>query len=339
VIAVVATDVGAWRVVRPVVGELRRRGETSSLMLAEPAASYAAREGLAYDRLDQVGLEARARSVLGVEPSILLLGTSVSDVVERTLARQARHRLPTIGVLDAMLFVERRFGPDLAELPDLVACPDAETAERLRRAGAQADQLVVTGNPVLEEIGSSSHQTGSWGERRTDILFVSQPVTELGRSWQPFSIDERESLDHLLGALESLEHLAPAGFRVRVRWHPVQRAEQLPRAPQNVQLVVDDDDDRLRSAARARIVVGLSSTLLTEARMLPRSAIAYLPGPYWDHEMVYPPHQGVRAARSRESLRAYLAEALVTEPEPAPTRFHGGAAVRVADLLLTASPF
>jgi hypothetical protein len=103
--------------------------------------------------------------------------------------------------------------------------------------------------------------------------------------------------------------------------------------------VVDDDDDRLRSAARARIVVGLSSTLLTEARMLPRSAIAYLPGPYWDHEMVYPPHQGVRAARSRESLRAYLAEALVTEPEPAPTRFHGGAAVRVADLLLTASPF
>jgi hypothetical protein len=145
VIAVVATDVGAWRVVRPVVGELRRRGETSSLMLAEPAASYAAREGLAYDRLDQVGLEARARSVLGVEPSILLLGTSVSDVVERTLARQARHRLPTIGVLDAMLFVERRFGPDLAELPDLVACPDAETAERLRRAGAQADQLVVTG--------------------------------------------------------------------------------------------------------------------------------------------------------------------------------------------------
>jgi hypothetical protein len=305
-------------------------------MLAEPAASYATREGFVFDPLDQADLGARATRVLGAEPSILLLGTSVSDVVERTLARQARRRVPAVGVLDAMLFVERRFGPDLAELPDLVACPDAETAHRLRRAGVHADRLVVTGNPVLEEIGRSPHHTGSRGERRTDLLFVSQPVTELGRSWQPFSIDERESLDHLLGALESLEQLAPAGFRVRVRWHPVQRAEQLPRAPRNVQLLVDDDDDRLRSAARARIVVGLSSTLLTEARMLPRSAIAYLPGSYWDHELVYAPHQGVRLARSRAMLHAHLAEALVKEPDPAPTDFHTGAAARVADLVLAA---
>jgi hypothetical protein len=51
-----------------------------------------------------------------------------------------------------MLFVERRFGTDLVEMTDLVACPDGATADRLREAGAPATTLAVTGNPTLEEI-------------------------------------------------------------------------------------------------------------------------------------------------------------------------------------------
>ena len=42
----VATDVGAWRVVLPVLRELDRRGEPYRVMLAEPAASIARQDGV-----------------------------------------------------------------------------------------------------------------------------------------------------------------------------------------------------------------------------------------------------------------------------------------------------
>src|SRR5690349_18794774 len=47
----VATDVGAWRVLRPVLVELERRGRPCQVMLAGPAASIAGQDGVAYQRL------------------------------------------------------------------------------------------------------------------------------------------------------------------------------------------------------------------------------------------------------------------------------------------------
>jgi hypothetical protein len=149
-----------------------------------------------------------------------------------------------------------------------------------------------------------------------------------------FSIDEREALDETLAALASLRERAPGGFHVRVRLHPVQRDEGLPEPPPGITLEPDDDPDRLASCARARVVVGLSSTLLGEARFLPRAAVAYLPGPFWDRERVFAPEYGVPLARSAGQLRAMLAEALGRPPDPAPLAGHLGAAGRIADLLL-----
>jgi hypothetical protein len=149
-----------------------------------------------------------------------------------------------------------------------------------------------------------------------------------------FAIDEREALADVLAALADLSHLAPGGFQVRVRLHPVQRSEGLPVPPPGVTLASDDDPDRLASCARARVVVGLSSTLLAEARFLPRAAIAYLPGPFWDREQVFAPKYGVELARSPAQLRSMLADALSRPPAPAPLAGHLGAAGRIADLLV-----
>jgi len=320
-------------VLLPVLRELSRRGAAHVVMLAEPAASQATSDGLPCVALTSPSLAECAAVVLRTEPSALLLGTSVADVVERELARAARGRIPTVGVLDAMLFVERRFGPGLPDLPDLVACPDDDTAERLRRAGADSERLVVTGNPALEAIAPSAAPAGG-AAGPIDILFVSQPVVEIGRAGAPFSIDERASLHDLLAALDSLADRSPDGFRVRVRWHPIQRPDQLPCPLPNVTVAADDDPDRLRSAAKARVVVGISSTLLAEARMLPRPSIAYLPGPYWDQDDVYASHVGVRRARSAEELRAHLVDALAGDTEPRLLTQHAGAARRVAELLL-----
>ena len=151
----VATDVGAWRVVLPVLRELDRRGTPYRVMLAEPAATIARQDGVGHVTLAAGTLDQRVDAVLDAGPKVLLLGTSVQAVVERALIRRIRDTgasVPTLGVLDAMLFVERRFGPGLAELPDVVACPDQATACRLGQAGAPADALAVTGNPTLEEI-------------------------------------------------------------------------------------------------------------------------------------------------------------------------------------------
>jgi len=333
----VATDVGAWRVLRPVLAELARRGQPCQVMLAGLAASIASQDGVAHRRLCGATAEERAAQVLAAGPTALLLGTSVQPVAERALtvlARTCQPPIPTLAVLDAMLLVERRFGRGLSELADLVACPDPETAARLIEAGATPSRLVVTGNPTLEEIGlrAVSPPPAVAPDRPTDVLFVSSPVESMRKRGVDLAIDERETLDDVLAALSALRDLSPGGFRVRVRWHPVQRPDTLPATPPGIVLVSDDEPDRLRSCAQARVVVGLSSTLLGEARLLPRAAIAYLPGPYWDRERVFAPRYGVRLARSSGDVRAMLAEALTQPPDPAPLADHLGATARIADL-------
>jgi hypothetical protein len=399
----VASDVGAWRVLEPVIRELARRGRPPRLMLAEPAASYARAEGFACQRLGQATLDERAAAVLAAGPAALLLGTSPSEVVERTLGRAAAGRVPTVAVLDALLFAERRFGPKLAGLPSLVACPDQDTAERLAASGAPRAGLVVTGSPALEALAarlaadrsfageqavppvmsdqcgpaSPSDRSGpaspgrqlcpalpddqhgsaspvgrsgpalpddqhgaAWPSGRSggagqplDLLFVSQPVFRLGQPDSPFALDERQSLADLLDVLGGLRDLAADGFRVRVRWHPVQRAERLPQPPAGIWLAPDAQADRLRSVARAQVVVGISSSLLAEARLVPRAAIAYLPGDYWRRQAPFAAGLGVGLADSPAQLARLLRRALTAPPAPSPADQHRGAASRVADLL------
>jgi hypothetical protein len=307
-------------------------------MFAGTAASIACQDGAPHQRLAGTTIADRANEVLAAEPAALLLGTSVQPVVERALtieSRRLRPPIPTLAVLDAMLFVERRFGPELDELADRVACPDPETAQRLIAAGASPGRVIATGNPTLEEIGltAASPPPEISPDRQTDILFVSSPVEDMRRRGTEFAIDERQTLDDVLAALDSLRDLSPAGYRVRVRWHPVQRPDALPTTPTGITLVSDDEPDRIRSCAQARVVVGLSSTLLGEARLLPRAAIAYLPGPYWDRERVFAPSYGVRLARSADDAHTMLADALSRPPDPPPLAGHRGATARIADLV------
>jgi hypothetical protein len=173
------------------------------------------------------------------------------------------------------------------------------------------------------------------GPLPVDILFVSSPVAAMRLRGAEFAVDERQALSDVLAALGALPERPPGGYRVRVRLHPVQRAERLPDPPPGTTLESDDDPDRLESCARAHVVVGLSSTLLGEARFLPRPAIAYLPGPFWEQERVFAPEYGVHPARSVEQLRALLARALREPPDPPPLAGHLGAAGRIADLLPT----
>jgi len=314
-------------------------------MLAHPAAGIARQDSVAHSALTGRTVEDRAADVLATRPAALLLGTSVQAVVERELTRRARcasPRIPTLAVLDAMLFVERRFGEGLCELPDRLACPDDATVERLVQAGAPPSALVVTGNPTLEMIGRQAAVRAPSppvppADGPIDVLFVSSPVASMRLRGAMFAIDEREALEDLLSVLASLRGCAPHGYRVRVRLHPVQQADVLPTPPAGISLHPDPDPDRLRSCARAHVVVGLSSTLLGEARFLPRPAIAYLPGPFWEQERVFSPAYGVPLARSQEHLRALLGAALAGPIPPAPAG-HDGAAGRIADLLATLAP-
>src|SRR6186997_1726974 len=64
----VATDVGAWRVVWPVLHELERRGEPCRIMLADPSARVATADGVPHTQLTESILAARAEAVLSAEP-------------------------------------------------------------------------------------------------------------------------------------------------------------------------------------------------------------------------------------------------------------------------------
>ena len=158
--------------------------------------------------------------MLAAEPTRLLLGTSVQPVAERALTVRVRDvvpPIPTLAVLDAMLFVERRFGPGLAELRIWSPARTRRRSSASRPTGAPAERLVVTGNPTLEEIGltGGSPPPDLAPDRPTDVLFVSSPVEDMRRRGTEFAIDERQTLDDVLAALDRLRALSPAGFRVR----------------------------------------------------------------------------------------------------------------------------
>ena len=329
----VATDVGAWRVVEPVVRELARRGTACRVLLGGPAASIADQDGVAHQRLGGASLDEQVAAVLATEPTRLLLGTSVQPVAERTLTvRSATWSRPSRRWPCSTRCCSSNGGSAPA-WPSFRIWSPVRTRRRssASRPPCAGERLVVTGNPTLEEIGltGGSPPPDLAPDRPADVLFVSSPVEDMRRRGTEFAIDERQTLDDVLAALDRLRALSPAGFRVRVRWHPVQRPDRLPTTPPGIVVESDDEPDRLRSCARARVVVGLSSTLLGEARLLPRAAVAYLPG------RVLGPRAGLRprlrrAPRTlaRGRLRAARRGAGEATRPTAPGRAHRGVGTR-----------
>ena len=152
----VATDVGAWRVVLPVLRELDRRGVPYRAMLAEPAASIARQDGVEHLALTAATLDERVDAVLATGPTMLLLGTSVQSVVERALIRRIRDtggaRSPRSASWTRCCSSSGVSGPAWPSFRTSSPARIRRRPSRLRQAGAPAAALVVTGNPTLEEI-------------------------------------------------------------------------------------------------------------------------------------------------------------------------------------------
>ncbi|MFN8524815.1 MAG: hypothetical protein U0821_17095 [Chloroflexota bacterium] len=335
-VAAVCTDVGGWRAVRPAVDVLTPRGHTVIHFHGGPAHQHATAEGYESHPVSLDSPYEAARQITASGAAALLVGTSTRPVIERWLVREMRGTIPSVGVLDASLFAAHRFRPAFLELPDRLACPDPETAEALGQGGAPRERLAVTGNPAIEALVPSATPRRP-ASSQLDVLFVSQPVELTGEERSLFLIDERETLAHVIQALGMVRTHRGGSVRIRIRRHPIEEPWRCMPLAEGIAVVDDPHADRVVSALAADLVVGISSSLLTEASVLGRPAIAHLPGAHWRRELVYPATHRVVRTETVEQLIAAIDERIDGRAETMDVRAHVGAARAVAQLVLDAA--
>tara|TARA_R110002051_G_scaffold256048_2_gene315137 strand:+ start:967 stop:2040 length:1074 start_codon:yes stop_codon:yes gene_type:complete len=230
---------------------------------------------------------------------VVLYATSVSDPAALDVAAAAQARgTPLLHMLDNWSSYAARLrrasgGPQI--LPDIYAVMDQLAYDEALADGVPEPILTITGHPNLAHISVESGQFDRPDEKRTDILFVSEPArVDSGAADDPAGrgYDEQSVARAVMGALanpalgaalgpDPCLHLAPHPREDRsetaARWQTLAQEIPLPATgPLTISVVPRDG---VRSALHgATHVIGMSSILLYEAWLLGRPVASIQPG-------------------------------------------------------------
>lgn len=173
-IALAAHDAGSARAIFPVAAELRRRGISSTAIVAGPAEKIWREEAPELTALtvpDDVSVETLCQHLAASQVDALLAGSGGYDLSEHS-ARLAARRLglPVTSVLDSWLHYAERFereqdGVMVQSRPDRLCAIDEWTREGAIAAGFDPASVIVTGHPDLEKTVRDC-RSGSDSERR-----------------------------------------------------------------------------------------------------------------------------------------------------------------------------
>jgi hypothetical protein len=214
--------------------------------------------------------------------SALVAATSVNGVDwEQHFFMAARQlNLPSLSLLDYWSNYTPRFTltKPLDAVPDQIAIMDERARDEMIAEGFSASQLVITGQPVLDEARrwrSSEVGQDREGFRQslglkpgeTAVLFVSQPLREIriATSSTDTSDDEYQALDKLIAELKS----SPTTLLVKM--HPREPQDKYARIMEGLPFparIVDPSIHRWGACIAADRIYGLSSMLLEEAKVM-----------------------------------------------------------------------
>lgn len=262
-----AQDPGGANSVIPVAVELMNRGH-------EVVAQV---EGAAHDMFVMRGIP------LGIchDPTVVLLGTSGGESIEKRVTVETRGKAPAVAVLDFWSNYWQRFSSpgikDFAYLPDLVCVMDDIAKEGMVADGFPPERLMVTGNPHFDHFADG---ITTERENQKRILFISQPIRTDGAlpGFVPPLFDE-------YAILETMRATLPNGHVLSIRLHPRDDADKYDSYMDN-RIRIAPEATLEEAISGSGLIIGVASPVLIQAAAAGKKVLSYQPALNGPDEMV-----------------------------------------------------
>lgn len=267
-----ANDPGGAHAILPVVAALRARGDVVTGFLTGPAVSvFEAASIPGIVAADSLSDEEVFRQIDAFHPHLFLAGTSGGTLLDKRILLHLKGT-PSVYVLDYWNNYWQRFSgaeKDFAYLPSLICVPDVHAATEMRAEGFDPRHIVVTGNPYFETFADSVTRVG---ERRDNVLYISQPLSADADLKAQYGFDEFVSLEGLIQALSAVLPDAVLSIRLHPREQPQKFDMYL-----TGHVEVSKTPTLEEALSRAGLVVGMYSPVLLQAAIAGKSVISYQP--------------------------------------------------------------
>lgn len=212
------------------------------------------------------------------------------DMSEKYLWHDARLRgIPSIAFLDVLQGYHLRFCDEhdyekLIYFPDFINCINEVGREELLQLGIESTRLVVFGHPFQSEMKTRYQQVDTgilrtrtgYGIEDTILLFVSQPIEEY--------YGDRLGYTQYTTFQYFLDHVAKRHTREKIilKLHPKENRSSFQdiissRMLKNVS-ILQNEISSVDCILIADLVFGMYSTMLTQAYVLEKPVVSFLPG-------------------------------------------------------------
>ncbi len=320
-----ANDPGGAEAIVPVVTALRAQHHEVQGILTGPAKRVFDRGGISYIDADE-HRSGGVEQALAFRPDVMLVGTSGTISIDKEMMLKLGPAVPTVSVLDFWGNPVQRFSGeagDLRFLTSVVCVMDEDMKRDMLAVGIPEERIAVTGNPHFEGF---EHGITRDREDRTEILFVSQPIS---LSRERYGFDEFTVLDMVVRTL-------PLGHHVCIRLHP--RDE-----PRKYDTYLSDRISLCAEASvhvdlsRAGLVLGMFSPVLLQAAAAGKQVVSVEPTSTGEDPLPTRSKDALLQVKSEvdlaAALSAYAGGSDVADPRRFQQLFPKGAALRVVRIL------
>ncbi len=218
---------------------------------------------------------------------LIVTGTSPTSDIEHRLWRTARALgKKSVCLLDMAKLCRERFQKH-GELvfPDLIVVVDEEAAADIHNLGVSRERIVVAGSPYLAAVRKFKLTDGQRRRVREElqlggkrlITFCTEYIAAAGET-EEYGYDELQILENL-GAY--IGERGRDGLSLRIRLHP--RDEKalyedfFTGRAGSIDWSFEEGDTAYRLLQAADVIVGMTSTILTEAHLLGLPVISFQP--------------------------------------------------------------
>jgi hypothetical protein len=213
----------------------------------------------------------------------VVTGTSFENPTESRFRVEAGGRARTFSVLDHWCNYQHRFeAPGGCHFfPDKLGVMDHLAACKMREAGCPRSAIVIVGHPVLEPF---LRRRRGRGRATRQVLYLSEPISWDG-TLDPSTVrypkhNELSILKGLLAAFHERPELLK--FSLLVRPHPLEPTGRIDRvlreqAPAGLSWRIDRTRRLEREFAASRVVLGITSIALLQARLMGKPVLSLQP--------------------------------------------------------------
>ena len=230
-----------------------------------------------------VGRTAAEKRLRSKKPHVLVTGTSFENPTESWFRAAAKKQdIRSFSALDHWCNYRRRYeaGRKLI-LPDVIGVMDDLARKKMIQAGIPRRLLAVVGHPVLEPFLKRQKVRSRAGRQ---VLYLSEPISWDGKlNPKVVRYPGHNELTVLKSLLEVFARRSGLlRYSLRIRPHPLEPRSRLQKvlrshAPSGLRATIDRGRSLERDFASSRVVLGITSIALLQARLMGKPVLSLQP--------------------------------------------------------------